>query len=342
MFKGDGCFKIFKSTSLKHQQLLITRWGGDKGWIDEDGYLYLIGRDWHVCILFGFLKKSWWDLTAHPKMIRWSMLKLWCVPRPSKSQNLRDLHFFKSFFIVFSVSPSLQIIRLILFSIWRFPMGVSLFFLGIFHSKPSVNWATPMTFLGGLPLPGRFKELINRAGEKARQPLVFCMGPWDGYVETWENEIIFPMKIMSSLGIIAYFLRYMHMISWCIIWFSISTGIDRMYDKWPQGDRNSKSKPWGLLNPRLFKKQFVESKKHSIMLVFDGFVVCFWKIYIQLYSHYCISTWCPYDVHLVSPENSKKNNGHRGQISPFEVEDASGNSRSAKLWRGTIMEEICR
>jgi hypothetical protein len=107
---------------------------------------------------------------------------------------------------------------------------------------------------------------------------------WDHF--PYENHVI-------TWGLSAYCLRYMHMISWCIIWFSISTGIDRMYDKWPQGDQNSKSKPWGLLNPRLFKKQFVESKKHNIVLVFDAFGVCLKKIYIHIIYIHMMSIRCP-------------------------------------------------
>jgi hypothetical protein len=107
---------------------------------------------------------------------------------------------------------------------------------------------------------------------------------WDHF--PYENHVI-------TWGLSAYCLRYMHMISCCIIWFSISTGIDRMYDKWPQGDQNSKSKPWGLLNPRLFKKQFVESKKHNIVLVFDAFGVCLKKIYIHIIYIHMMSIRCP-------------------------------------------------
>lgn len=216
---------------FQHQQLLITLWGGDKGWIDEDGYLYLIGRDWHVCILFGFLKKSWWDLTAHPKMIRWSMLKLWCVPRASKSQNLRDLHFFKSFFIVFSVSPSLQIIRLILFSIWRFPMGVYIrFFPWDFPFKTIRKLGYPHDILRWLAFARPIQGAHQPRGWKGTSTpgvlhgtmgwICWNLGKWDhfpyeNHVITWDHSLFFEIH--------AYDIMMYHMVlhlhrDWPDVW----------------------------------------------------------------------------------------------------------------------------
>lgn len=99
-----------------------------------------------------------------------------CTQTIEVSESKRSSLFQKFFHCVLSVPESTDYSSHIVFYMEVSNGGIRFFFLGIFHSKPSVNWATPMTFLGGLPLPGRFKELINRAGEKARQPMVSCRG----------------------------------------------------------------------------------------------------------------------------------------------------------------------
>ena len=233
-----------------------------------------------------------------------------CTQTIEVSESKRSSLFQKFFHCVLSVPESTDYSSHIVFYMEVSNGGIRFFFLGIFHSKPSVNWATPMTFLGGLPLPGRFKELINRAGEKARQPMVSCRG-WNHISGTmgwvcWNlgfHGIIFPMKIMSSLGVFL-------LIVWdtCIWYHDVSygspspQGLTGCMINGPRGPEFQVQAMGVVESPALQKAVcWIKEAQHSV-----GFW-CFWCMFKKnIYPHYIY----PHDVHTMStlsPQRIRRN-----------------------------------